>query len=127
MAIRTKGRNKINIGGRDFVWHVHKERAVRIASADNKFVVEYFWSGKPRLLVHSQEFPGIAATEERPVELEPPVVDYQSLAGLARGIIEWTLDEESQVTKTSSRRLLSSRVCLGILLIAPIEDCRHNR
>ena len=96
MAVRTKGRNKISVRGRDFVWRVHKEHSVRVASADKKFVVEYLWSGKPRLLVHGQEFPGLAATEERPVELEPPVFDYQSPAGLARGIIEWALYGESQ-------------------------------
>lgn len=99
MAVRTKGRNKIKVRGRDFVWHVHKQHAVRIASADKKFVVEYLWSGAPRLFVHGQEFPGLAPTEKRPVELEPPVVDYQSPAGLARGIIEWAYHEESQVRR----------------------------
>ena len=99
MAIRTKGRHKIRVRGRDFVWHVHKERAVRIASVDKKFVIEYLWIGKPRLRVHGQEFLGLAPTEKRPVELEPPMVTYQSPAGLARKLIEWGLYEESQARR----------------------------
>ena len=91
MAVRKKGRSAIEVNGRSFVWWVHRDREVRIASSDKRFVVAYRWFGDPLLTVSGQEFPGISASEPRPVFLLPPGFAYRSPAGLARHVIQWAL------------------------------------
>jgi hypothetical protein len=91
MAVRKKGRSVIEVNGRSFVWWVYRDREVRIASADKRFVVAFRWVGDPRLAVSGQEFPGLLPTEPRPVVLSPPAFVYRSPAGLARQVIKWAL------------------------------------
>src|SRR5690242_2742182 len=89
MAVRKKGRSNIVVNGRRFVWWVHQEREVRIASDDKRFVVSYHWHDSPRLAVSGPDFPGIEPSEKRPVWLVPPTIAYRSPAGLVRQLITW--------------------------------------
>jgi hypothetical protein len=91
MAVRKKGRSIIEVGGRRFVWHVHRETYLRIASEDKRFVVAYRWIGEPELSVIGPEFPGVSPSEPRPVVLRPSAFSYGSPAELARQVIGWAL------------------------------------
>ena len=91
MAIRKKGRSIIEVNGRSFVYWVHDEQEVRIASTDKRFVVAFRWIGDPLLTVSGQEFPDLSASEPRPVFLRPPAFVYRSPAGLARHVIRGAL------------------------------------
>jgi hypothetical protein len=92
MGVRKKGRNKIIVNGRAFVWHVRSDEIhVNIASDDKNFVVSYRWFDEPRLIVSGPEFPGISPSEKRPVMLRPPEFNYRSPAALARQVIKWAL------------------------------------
>jgi hypothetical protein len=91
MAVRKRGRNVIEVNGRSFVWWVHREREVRIASNDKHFAVAFRWIGDPQLAVTGDEFPGLSPSEPRPVLLLPPTFIYRSPAGLARQVILWAL------------------------------------
>src|SRR5262249_46366563 len=103
MGVRKKGRNKITVNGRAFVWQVLSDDThVSIASDDKKFVVSYRWSGEPKLIVIGPEFPGIPPSEKRPVTLRPPEFDYRSPAGLARQVIKWALHSERREPERSS-------------------------
>jgi hypothetical protein len=99
MAIRKKGRSSIRVANRRYVWWVHDEREVRIASEDKRFVVSYHWTSTPRLAVSGPEFPGIEPAESRPVWLVPPTFDYRSPAGLARQVISWAFASDRQLTR----------------------------
>ena len=77
MGVRAKGRHKITVGGRDFVWWVYNDgESLRIASEDKRFVVAYqlYYEGdaRPLLRVSGPEFPGVARAAKRPVYLLPP-------------------------------------------------------
>lgn len=91
MAIRSKGRSSIEVQGRSFVWWVHDEHEVRIASEDKRFVVAYCWVGNPVVAVSGPEFPGLSSTDRRPVLLRPPAFVYRNPGGLAREVIMWAL------------------------------------
>jgi hypothetical protein len=99
MAIRKKGRSRIAVNGRRFVWWVHREREVRIASEDKQFVVSYHWVGDPKVAVSGPEFPGIEPTEKRPVWLAAPAFTYQSPAGLARQVIDWAFSADRELKR----------------------------
>jgi hypothetical protein len=60
MAVRKKGRSVIEVGGRRFVWHVHRNSHVRIASEDKRSVVSYRWAGEPAMSVSGPQFPGLS-------------------------------------------------------------------
>ena len=100
MAMRDKGRSKITVEGREFVYHVHDEVEVRVASSDKKFVVSYRWVGEPVVKVSGQEFPGLPT--DRPVMLRPPRFDYRSPSGLARQLIRWALYEERDLERAGA-------------------------
>jgi hypothetical protein len=91
MAVRKRGRTVIEVGGRRFVWHVHRETHVRIASEDKRFGVAYRWVGEPELSVSGPEFPGLSPSDPRPIVLRPPAFAYRSPAELARQVIQWAL------------------------------------
>lgn len=91
MGVRKKGRSVIEVGGRRFVWYVHRETHVRIASEDKRFVVTYRWIGEPELSVSGPEFPGLPPSVPRPLILRPPEFAYRSPADLARQVIRWAL------------------------------------
>jgi hypothetical protein len=99
MAIRKKGRSVIEVNGRRFVWWVHQEREVRIASEDKQFVVAYHWVGEAKLAVSGPEFPGIDPAEKRPVWLAPPAFEYRSPAALVRQVIAWALTSDSELQR----------------------------
>jgi hypothetical protein len=91
MAIRKKGRAEIEVEGRTFLWYVHDEQFLRIASEDKRFVVSYRWTGSPLLAVNGPEFPGVAATQPRPAFLSPPAFGSTSPGELAHEIVRWAL------------------------------------
>ena len=91
MAVRKTGRSTVEVEGRRFVWYVHRETHVRIASEDKKFIVAYRWIGEPELSVTGQEFPRVSPSAPRPVVIRPPEFTYRSPAGLARQVIKWSL------------------------------------
>jgi hypothetical protein len=51
MAVRRNGRSVIEVSGRSFVWWIHREREVRIASDDRRFAVAFRWVGNPQVTV----------------------------------------------------------------------------
>jgi hypothetical protein len=89
MAARKKGRSVVEVAGRRFVWHVHRETHVRIASEDKRFVVAYRWVGEPELSVIGPEFPGASAS--RPLVVRPPAFAYRGPGELARQVIRWAI------------------------------------
>jgi hypothetical protein len=82
MAVRKKGRSVVEVNGRRFVWWVHDDREVRIASEDKRFVISYHWSDPPKLAVSGPDFPGIERSEKHPVWLAPPAISYRGPAEL---------------------------------------------
>lgn len=92
----TERRSQIEVAGRRFVWYVHGETHIRIASEDKRFVVAYRWLGEPELTVSGSEFPRLAASAPRPFVLRPPEFSYRSPAGLARQIIRWAFSSPEQ-------------------------------
>lgn len=91
MAVRKKGRSILEVGGRRFVWYVHRDTYVRITSEDKRFIVAYRWVGEPELSISGQEFPRVSPSEPRPVVMRPPDFSYGSPAELARQVIQWAL------------------------------------
>ena len=91
MGVRKRGRNSIEVGGRCFVWYVHRETHVRIGSHDKRFVVAYRWVGEPELSVSGPEFPDISSSMPRPVILHPPALAFSGPGELARQVIWWAL------------------------------------
>jgi hypothetical protein len=99
MAVHKKGRSVIEVNGRRFVYWVHRNREVRIASEDKRFVVSYHWIDWPKFAVSGPEFPGIEPFEKRPVWLIPPAFTYRSPAGLARQVIAWAFSPEKALAR----------------------------
>jgi hypothetical protein len=99
MAVRKTGRSVTDVNGRRFVWWVHQEREVRIASEDKRFVISYRWFDEPKLVISGPEFPGIEPSEKRPVRLVPPAFRYRSPAGLARQLIIWAFSPDRELTR----------------------------
>jgi hypothetical protein len=111
MAVRKKGRSVVEVSGRRFFWHVHRETHVRIASEDKRFVVAYRWVGEPELSVSGPEFPGLSPFLPRPVILRPPSFAYSSPAELARQVIRWVLSPRpARLHVVTSRRSLGGPV-----------------
>ena len=99
MAIRTQGRAKFDYNGRSFVWWVHQDTYLRIASADKQFVVSYVLydpdSVGPLLAVLGPEFPGIARTEPRPMFLVPPKLNWECPMGRhVADILDWCFQSD---------------------------------
>ena len=96
--IRTKGRNRFDYNGRDFVWHIAREVELRIASTDKQFVVMYELIGDhPRLSVSGPEFLGVPPTLNRPVWLIPPHFGQRIGGALVREILDWSFDPSHQI------------------------------
>jgi hypothetical protein len=102
MAVRKKGRSVIDVDGRRFVWYVHCETHLRIASEDKAFVVSYRWAGEPELAVIGPEFAGLSPTEPRPVILRPPAFAYGSPAELARRVIRWAFSSNERPARRAT-------------------------
>ena len=93
MPARTKRRAKFQFRGRAFVWWVDGARYLRICSADKKFVVAFHLVGAPAVLdVIGQEFPGLDASQKRPIRLGLPQVDGRSMGALVDGLLRWVFD-----------------------------------
>lgn len=90
MGVRKQGRSVVEVGDRRFVWHVHRDTHVRIASEDKRFVVAYRWTDEPELSVIGPEFPR-APSPLRPFAVRPPAFAYRGPGELARQVIEWAL------------------------------------
>jgi hypothetical protein len=97
MPARTKGRAKFDFRGRAFLWWIEDARYLRIISLDKKFVVG-FPLGRaadepPSLVISGQEFPGLKASESRPVYLcIPDVPANSSIGAWVDHIIKWCFD-----------------------------------
>jgi hypothetical protein len=96
MSVRKKNRNLIEVCGRRFVWYVHRETHVRIASEDKRFVVAYRWVGDPELTVSGPEFPRLSESASRPCVIRPPAFCFASPADLAHQIVRWAFSWEKQ-------------------------------
>jgi hypothetical protein len=71
MGVALKGRRKLNVNGRDFVWHVREDDdssnlVLHVASTDKHFLVQHHL-GQPEdtrfLVVIGPEFSGVARSD----------------------------------------------------------------
>ncbi|MEM9346629.1 MAG: hypothetical protein AAGB26_08425 [Planctomycetota bacterium] len=93
--------------GKYFHWYNDGDRYIRIASEDKKFVVAYLlgdlYGMQSHLEVTGQDFPGIAATEERPVRIcVPKFVEDEfktSFGAFVNALIRWCLQETHQIKR----------------------------
>ena len=110
MAIATKGKRKISVLGREFVWHANNEWKLHIASVDKCFVVSLpivFPPFAPHnsipdecvpLLVSGPEFPGLE--NEKDVWIKCNAIsksEIGSTPGIVRKIIEWCFAEKQEI------------------------------
>jgi hypothetical protein len=105
MGARTKGRCRITVDGREFVWYVHAEYELRITSMDKKFSVSYPYpySADGRMRVSGQEFPGIEPDELRPVTIQAPDVDKYSLKVVVRNVIRWSMNPSHVIVRMGAQ------------------------
>lgn len=93
MAIRKKGRAQFNYNGRQFVWYVHREIYLRIASVDKQFSVTYELIGNTPLMgVTGPEFIGLPNTVRRPALIVPPPFSAEMGGRTVRQILDWCFD-----------------------------------
>lgn len=96
--IRTKGRNRFDYNGRDFVWYIAHEVELRIASTDKQFAIMYELVGNgPLISVSGPEFPGVPASVKRPVWLVPPGFRRSLGGALVREILDWSFDPGHEI------------------------------
>ena len=88
MAIRSKGRARITVNDREFVWYVHDDRELRIASSDKRFVVAIDLGITDVLVVKGPEFPRLERPD-RPRKVELPEIDWSSMGRAAAEIVTW--------------------------------------
>lgn len=106
MAVRKAGRCRITVGGREFVWWLPNEAAsLHIASGDKAFAVAYQlyhpMEAEPLLRIYGRDFPGLGR-EKRPVYVVPPRFQHwYSFKGLARRIIQWSLEDDHTLIRAS--------------------------
>ena len=105
MGARTKGRCRITVDGREFVWYVHAEYELRVTSMDKKFSVSYPYpyAADGTMRVSGQEFPGIDPHEPRPVTIQAPDVDKYSFKVIVRNIIRWSLNPSHVIVRTGAK------------------------
>lgn len=106
MAISTKGKRKININGRIFVYKI-RDWDLRIASHDRKFIVSMLtfytpWTPQPKeglpMKISGNEFPGLSdQIKQRPVVILYPSLDYNIRPAGIREIILWCLNPEKEI------------------------------
>lgn len=100
MGARTKGRMKVMVAGRQFIWYVHADTDLHVASADKKFSIVYPWPWtREQMTVSGQEFPGIDRAEKRPVQILAPHFEYYSLKDLVKRLIRWSFDPEHEIQR----------------------------
>jgi hypothetical protein len=104
MPARTKGRARFDFRGRPFVWWVDGDFWLRISSLDKRFVVS-FPLGRdadqpPILTVHGHEFPGLNASEPRPIFLITIEPKGNSMGAWVDQLLSWSFDQEQGVVRS---------------------------
>jgi hypothetical protein len=102
MPARTKRRAKCIFRGRLFVWGVDGDRYLRISSADKKFVIAFplgTADDPPVVEVIGREFPGIDASEQRPVRLLAPQPAGKSMGAWVDGLLRWAFDPTHELVR----------------------------
>ena len=93
MSISTKGKNRISVGGREYLWHVHKEYELRVCSIDRKFIVNYDLSNQlddfAPLTIVGPEFSGVAPNRHLVVKCPNLKVDNVSTPSGVKALLEW--------------------------------------
>jgi hypothetical protein len=94
MPARTKGRARFGFRGRKFLWWVDGDRYLRITSLDKKFTIAYAMEpGQPAVVeVRGPEFPGIEASERRPLRFAAPVLPTTSMGAWVHCLLSWSFD-----------------------------------
>lgn len=100
MPIRTKGRCRFTVNGRDFVWWLRDECILKVASVDKKFAASYPLGGyfeDPTLLaVSGYEFSGIDRCRKRPVWIVAPEYGPYSFGEFTALLVNWSLHESHE-------------------------------
>src|SRR5947209_3185842 len=116
MAVRKKGRRRIEVCGRHFVWYVCEDpdsadTVLHVASEDKRFIVTYHLNqpDPPFLIVLGKEFPSVPGTGGVWRRFLCPAWEHESVMtpGGVRRLIEWCLAPgRSEVIEVNWRREL---------------------
>jgi hypothetical protein len=116
-VIRTKGRNRFDYNGRQFIWYVADETQLRIASTDKRFVVMFELIGnQPLMSVSGYEFLGIPPSLQLPIWIVLPRFSNSVGGALVREILDWCFNPDHEIVlydgplKTTVQRAWDSLV-----------------
>ncbi len=90
----------MTVSGRKFIWYVHDEIDLHIASTDKRFIIIYhFMSNTPdsnALTIIGREFPGVPF--QRPIICRCPRLGDENMEtpGYVRKIIQWCLHNSTR-------------------------------
>jgi hypothetical protein len=122
MGVRKKGRRRIDVEGRPFLWYVcddpdSADTVLHIISEDKGFIVQYHLgqTGEPFLIVLGPDFPGVPDAGGCWLRFRCPRWETDSgvTPGGVRRLIDWCLSAHKELVEVDWRgvpsRGLSSR------------------
>ncbi len=106
MPARTKGRAKFDFRGRPFIWWVDADYYLRIASLDKKFITAYpmgiEWGDPPVIEVIGSEFPGLDASESRPIWIVAPRLSGESMGAKVDQLLAWSFNPAHELIRSDA-------------------------
>jgi hypothetical protein len=118
MGVLKKGRHRINVRGRPFVWYVcddsdSSDKVLHVIAEDKGFIVQYHLgqSGEPLLSVLGHDFPGVPDAGGCRLRFRCPRWETDSVVtpGGVRRLIEWCLSANKELIEVDWRGVASRR------------------
>jgi hypothetical protein len=119
MAVSKKGRRKIIVDGRRYVWWVcdmdpeynSSTTALTIVSADGRFAVRFFLGQSPErrfLIVLGREFPGLPDAGGAWIRVRCPEwqAEFDVKPSDIRRLIEWCMSPDRELVRVNYRGYL---------------------
>jgi hypothetical protein len=109
MAVRTKGRRKIMVNQRQFVWYIaddydSNDNVLHVVSEDKKFIVNYHL-GQPEqkrfIATFGSEFPGLPDAGGCWIRVLCPEWEQNSVItpGSIHRLVDWCLNQERELIR----------------------------
>lgn len=109
MAVATKGRRKIKVGDRDFIWYISDDYdsadlVLHVASYDKKIIIKYHLHQPDEtrfLIVLGKEFNGLLNAGGSWIRVLCPKFEKDSVITPAsvRMLVDWCLSDKSELVE----------------------------